>query len=330
LIELLVVVAVITVLIAILLPSLGSARRIARTAVCGTNLRSITQAMATYGTEYNGAILGNPQTTSAYLVKSDRSGLASGISESGNVPGVISSNDWLTPTAKIMGQTFNDGGLPGDRIDRFMQFNAFKAFNCPENDIVSTAYTGEGGPNFPVHRMISYNTALCFQFVNSVGNSPILSLEIPANFVDLGGYRPNVNRVGNTSEKVYIADGGRWFNGSGSVAITTNGAVIGGSPGGLTNEWGPWNSNTRAYINPSGANSDGRTVSMRHGIRKSRGSLSGFKFNLAFFDAHVEAMNGLDGADPSLWVPTGGKPSTGEYISDNDFRARYGANPPIR
>jgi prepilin-type N-terminal cleavage/methylation domain-containing protein/prepilin-type processing-associated H-X9-DG protein len=51
LIELLVVVAIIAVLIAILLPSLGHARDQAKTVRCSTNLKSFYQATAAYGTE---------------------------------------------------------------------------------------------------------------------------------------------------------------------------------------------------------------------------------------------------------------------------------------
>jgi prepilin-type N-terminal cleavage/methylation domain-containing protein len=53
LIELLVVVAVIAVLIAILLPSLGKAREKAKRLACGANLRSITQAWIMYCMQNN-------------------------------------------------------------------------------------------------------------------------------------------------------------------------------------------------------------------------------------------------------------------------------------
>lgn len=54
LIELLVVVAIIAVLISILLPALGLAKKQAKQLVCNTNLRSMGQAMMLYADEYDG------------------------------------------------------------------------------------------------------------------------------------------------------------------------------------------------------------------------------------------------------------------------------------
>jgi prepilin-type N-terminal cleavage/methylation domain-containing protein/prepilin-type processing-associated H-X9-DG protein len=54
LVELLVVVAIMTVLVAILLPALGNARETAKTTACAANLRSIGQGVAFYATDYQG------------------------------------------------------------------------------------------------------------------------------------------------------------------------------------------------------------------------------------------------------------------------------------
>jgi prepilin-type N-terminal cleavage/methylation domain-containing protein/prepilin-type processing-associated H-X9-DG protein len=336
LIELLVVVSVIAVLIAIMMPSLASARRVARTAVCGTNLRSLSQAMNVYAAEWNGAILGNAQTTGSGLYTGNYGAFASGISVASNVPEVIQANDWMSPTAKVMGFKFNTGGTAADRIDRFMAFNNYKPFICPENQWMSTAFTGAGGPNFPVHRMISYNAASCFQNVNTSASS-ISSFtgqfSIPQGWVALPSvYRPKIDRVGNPSQKVYMADGGRWYSGGGNyLALTTDGGLSSSSVGGMDQDYGPWDANTRAYN--KGTNGDGRPVSMRHGSQRPGVALSSYKFNLAFFDGHVELMNGLDGADPSLWIPSGGSVKIGEVTTQADFRARYckgGAAPSVR
>jgi prepilin-type processing-associated H-X9-DG protein len=43
----------------------------------------------------------------------------------------------------------------------------------------------------------------------------------------------------------------------------------------------------------------------RHGALKAGGSADSFRFNAGFFDGHVEALDEMEGADPSLWMPTG-------------------------
>jgi prepilin-type N-terminal cleavage/methylation domain-containing protein/prepilin-type processing-associated H-X9-DG protein len=73
LIELLVVVAIIAVLVAILLPSLATARRQARSIACLANLRQMATAMQMYSDEYNGMLMTMNVTLSAsdYATPSD-------------------------------------------------------------------------------------------------------------------------------------------------------------------------------------------------------------------------------------------------------------------
>jgi prepilin-type N-terminal cleavage/methylation domain-containing protein/prepilin-type processing-associated H-X9-DG protein len=319
LIELLAVVGVIAVLISILIPSLGTARHVARTAVCGTNLRSLGQAMTVYSTEWEGAILGNAHTTGAHLYSSDFSKL---LASENNAPGVITANDWLSPTARMMGLGFKSGPKMSDRIERFMQLDVFKGFTCPENDLISTAFTDGGGPNFPVHPMISYNTALCFQYTSGGSSDPQVAMNFPT--LDLGSYRPRVQLVGSQAQKIYAADGGRWFQNGPTLAVTTNGSLTGTSRGGISSDFGPWDAFSRSYHWDGKGNADGRVASMRHGKRQDGASFQNFRFNAVFFDGHVETLKGLDGADPRMWAPKGTTIGSSEIVGNSDFRVRYG------
>jgi len=71
LIELLVVIAVIALLISILLPSLGAARRVARRVVCQSNMRQVTTAITMYADGNKDALVGSP-LTSGYDAGKDR------------------------------------------------------------------------------------------------------------------------------------------------------------------------------------------------------------------------------------------------------------------
>jgi prepilin-type N-terminal cleavage/methylation domain-containing protein len=67
LIELLVVVAIIALLVAILLPSLGRAREMARRSMCGSNLRQVGLALVTYSQDSNGMLCQLPKASGTGL-----------------------------------------------------------------------------------------------------------------------------------------------------------------------------------------------------------------------------------------------------------------------
>ena len=298
--------------------------------------------MATYAADWDGAILGNAHTSSCSLYTAGFSALAPGISEA-NVPELISTNDWLTPTARQINLGFDNGPTMPSRIARFMTFNAFKGFTCPENDVLAgPGYTGNGGPNFPAHRVVSYTTSLCFQYVQGPVGSASTAFNnqvlMPASFttLSLGSYRPKINLVGNPSDKVYMADSARFYtSAAGAIAIDDNAALQETSPGGLTSDYGPWDSNNRAYNFKGGTTGDGRTASMRHGSAPATpgNSLALLQIQPSPSSTPTsKSMNdSLDGADPSFWIPTGGSCSGAELINyDAAFNQRYGTKPAIR
>jgi prepilin-type processing-associated H-X9-DG protein len=189
-------------------------------------------------------------------------------------------------------------------------------FRCPTNDILASAYTGSGGPNFATGSMVSYNTAIAFLVTRSVGGSGTwgLSTSRPEWNVP-SGYSPKVSKVGDPARKIYIADGAKFSagNASPSVGETPPDADLSfnGVLGGAFSDQGPtkfsraWNRD-RAPTN-GGSGIDCRMLWARHGPSNAKpGAASGtFRFNCGFFDGHVETMDDLEGVNPVMWYPKG-------------------------
>jgi len=313
LIELLVVVAVICLLMAILLPSLSQAKKYAKTMKCAAQLKQIDLAMTVYATEYEGSILGNSHTSGAFLDPSLPPHTPP--YGEGYCPNISQCWDWMAPAAKEMGLPFDEGALTANRQTRFRQLNKSPVFLCPENDIISTSYSGASFvvPSAP---MVSYNTASIFQY--ECGSPETPQPYGHNNYVTFPGYRPKISMVGNASAKLFIADGARFSDGTLTPDVELNYLGSGSSPGGHYADYGPWEKNgddgtcyTRAYAKPNGI-----TFSMRHGSRAPNRSLAAYRFNAAFFDGHVETMDGLRGANPALWVPSGASISSGEINAE--------------
>ena len=340
LIELLVVVAIIALLIAILIPSLGAARRQARTVACSANLRNISQMANTYASDWDGAILGNGRTSNAALLKDASAeavvmntitvfGSPSTVSDSYVPNGLIQPLDWMTGIAGQMNVVTDQGTDANSRANRFHQLAGgtsskthitnpgLKMFRCPENDIVSTEF---GLAQVNPHPMISYVTALGFQYRYSASySSGSTYAQYNIDYIQLPpDYRNKISQIGPPAAKVFIADGGRWWNGSGG--ITTTLTIFTTSPGGESADYGPWEgpANARSYRYAPGAG-DGRGAAMRHGsMRSANAPYAAMKMNLAFFDGHAETMNGIDAANPAIWVPTGTVIPVGEAPSSGD------------
>src|SRR5271170_1130403 len=142
LIELLVVVAIIALLIAILLPSLGQAKRLAKTSACLANVRSLCEGMNVYAADWDGAILGGGNTSSSMFYINPPPTPAYGTAN--HTPSILQDFDWMSPMAKTMGLPFNEGPLDTDRAQRFTQIYGLRAFQCPANDLNGVIYNSGG------------------------------------------------------------------------------------------------------------------------------------------------------------------------------------------
>lgn len=111
LIELLVVISIIALLIAILLPALGSARESAQRIACGSNLKQIGIAYYTYATDEKGIVplgyVDNNMGSNYHMI-----------------------NAWASPTRySLMGDLFNKGIIEDGRV-----------FYCPTQTIAGLSY----------------------------------------------------------------------------------------------------------------------------------------------------------------------------------------------
>lgn len=317
LVELLVVIGIIALLISILLPSLNQARRSAKSLVCAANARSIVQGMTLYANEYDGAIPGSAWTSGRHLFPDKTPGISNY-----NVPGVSHINDWQAPIARMIGIEFNDGHYIADRRERFNQLMDFDGFHCPENDLLgtSTGVSFAAEPN-AVRQLGSYVTAVNFMYKHNYRNTnsdsgwdvgQIGETYARTDYNPPQGYFPKLTKIGPSAEKVFIADGAKYSRPDLPPVVPFTFRF---DYGGAYGDRGPWQVFSDAWNREhapgndtaAGFNGDidARFYGFRHGKGIDRGPANSFKFNVGFYDGHVESLGDLEGSDPALWNPTG-------------------------
>ena len=305
LIELLVVISIIALLIGILLPALGAARRTAQGVVCLSNMRSAGQGLATYGASNKDFIPG-PNTSGFKLNVNSFS-----FANSNRSTAPLQNFDWISPS---LGDVI---GLPDDPKDRLVSiFN--NNFRCPSNEFVydeeyqSSPISPENSNDLIVN---SYSAMTSFMVAPYKTSGKIYAASwINKEISHPENYDSRIDKVGNASNKIYAMDGARYVNAS-SGKITFN-AHPKQYDGGNFASWGPGLSAVVRNGNPYKRQTEqqienSKKFAYRHNDR----------VNAVFFDGHGSSLNEEEAQRIDHYFPTGSIINSTSKLLDNSVNA---------
>ncbi|QQE13656.1 prepilin-type N-terminal cleavage/methylation domain-containing protein [Planctomycetota bacterium] len=290
LIELLVVISIIALLIGILLPALGAARKTARSAVCLSNLRSAGQGVAIYGADNRDWIPG-PNTSGFDLTD--------GGSVRSTSTSPLQNYDWISPS---LGHVI---GLPDDPAER-LEAIFLTDFRCPENDATYDAQFGSGiTPPNGIEGLLINSYSQVIQFVtvkqSDASGTPkaYLSSWVESEIERPDGYDSRIEMVGNASNKIFALDGARYVNKS-TGQYTFNAFEIQYS-GGNYGTYGPalskLVSNGNPYKDESAQEQENAKKTWRHNNA----------VNAVFFDGHAASQTKEQARMVEKYFPGGSK-----------------------
>jgi prepilin-type N-terminal cleavage/methylation domain-containing protein/prepilin-type processing-associated H-X9-DG protein len=289
LLELLVVVAVISLLTSLLVPSLSDARRSARQVKCSSQLRSLAEAAVGYMLDYADAIPGSPLTSGMHFT------LTPGyeVWKSGD-----SVSDWYDFAGAVMPRlTVN---IPKDRPTLVGQLTQ-GVFECPCNQETYGPYPQS--EEYPVIRAVSYLTMNTFMRAGAETYRRYLQKPPKGITIDEvykvawpeaydvqmpDSYTPRFEKLGQIAAKVLLADGFRFFE----APSTKDYCILQKAFAGNQCAWPPCDIESREYGETKAAK-----LSYRHGRQDA--------INAAFFDGHAETLAKKESHRPELYFPSG-------------------------
>jgi prepilin-type N-terminal cleavage/methylation domain-containing protein/prepilin-type processing-associated H-X9-DG protein len=299
LVEMLLVVAILSMLIALLLPMVSQAKEYGHQAVCMNNLRQAGIGFGSYASDCQRYTPG--PNTSGYFLKGVN---PTNVDSEPTDP--ITFDDWMSPT---LGRAI---GLPRKKIDRLLAILNHE-FRCGSNtfkyDYIypsqgslppanQTYYSSYSAP-FPLH----YYYDAAHASANRQPNGSIFG-----NSFDKGvdtrtaGYKFRMSTKGAPSGKVFATEGSRYIDADGRVSFNADwGSAFGGnfmnrSP--VLNviyqgNGSPYKFSTYPKLHPHSA---------KYAYRHVNDTL-----NAVFFDGHVKNLDNLASRKISYWYPKGSK-----------------------
>ncbi len=319
LIELLVVVSIIALLMAILLPSLQRARDQAKTIVCSSQMRGLTQGLGNYTADNNDWLPG--LNTTGVRVRTLGDNPSAEALRKSDVP--VQPHDWATP---LLAQDFK---LPNNRAERMRLVQ--ERFRCPAQAGIRSTIFPPLPPDGADFTALEPWTALSvlmpvhFQYWGKLYENQMLG-SVKVIISPQGWEAPSlkylsmISRVGNASEKLFIADGTRYLTETGLLdhdikpnakdygSFSSSGAWWSGSTAyGVRNGSQNWSGQPITR----GAPAQGKNLSLsyRHrGGRASKGTDCRSNLgaiNALFFDGHAQTLTDRASRNIRLWYPKG-------------------------
>ena len=308
-VELLMVIAVISVLMGALVPAVGMAREQAQSSVNLVNLRQLAQGQQAYAARSDQWVAG-PNTSGAKGIATRGDAYVG--TTSATTP--TSTHDWISP---CLG---DDLGFSANRAERTWQI--FSRLACPRAGHRITRLWGGARDYADFDAMnrreaamqISYLSPAAFHYspgkeawwprvMREANASPMVG--IPRPYQVPWSYRPRFDRIHRPEARIVVADGTRYtfvLRGRDGVEmgldfdVSTAPTIYGSftSSGAIFHQ-------SRAY----GRAYDGAVaefnvdLSMRY---------AGRDFHAGFFDGHAERMAGKRAwSEPSMWYPGGSR-----------------------